>query len=198
MTTLLTTDADAAQQERPSRRPATIEEFWALPESVLPTEYVNGEIIMAPAPAVIHQMLIGDIYFRLREFLAADKSGECFVAPLDVVLPTGDVVQPDVFFLPAEEAGKAKGAKRVRGVPPLVVEVLSPGSVRHDTLTKRALYERNGVAEYWIVDPDTRTLAQLTLRGGHYAVAELGAADTLKGEALPGFEIKVSDLLGAA
>ena len=197
MTTLATTDA-AAQAERPSRRAATIEEFRALPESMLPTEYVNGEIIMAPAPAVLHQMLIGDIYIRLREFVVGKQLGECFIAPLDVVLPTGDVVQPDVFFLPAGEAGEVRGAKRVRGVPPLVVEILSPGSVKHDTLTKRALYERNGVAEYWIVDPDTRTLAQLTLRGGHYAVAELGGADTLRSEALPGFETKVSDLLGAA
>lgn len=196
MTTLATTDA-ATRAQRPSRRAATPEEFWSLPESVLPTEYVDGEIIMAPAPTVPHQTLLRNVSFRLHEFVLRNRLGECFFSPLDVVLPTGDVVQPDVFFLRGEEVEEVKGEKRVRAVPPLVVEILSPGSIKHDTLTKRALYERCGVAEYWIVDPDTRTLAQLTLRGGHYAVAELGASDTLKSEVLPGFETKVSDLLGA-
>jgi Uma2 family endonuclease len=187
---------EATTGARPSRRAATPEEFWALPESVLPTEYVNGEIVMAPSPTVPHQKVLGNIYFRLREFVTRNALGECFFSPLDVLLPTGDVVQPDVFFLPADVAARARGARRVEGVPPLVVEILSPGSVRHDTLTKRALYERSGVAEYWIVDPEGRTVAQLNLREGHYAVAELGETDEIKSEALAGFAARVSELLG--
>ncbi len=188
---------DPAQLRRPSRRAATLKEFWSLPESVLPTEYINGEIIMAPAPTVPHQRVLGNLYFLLRQFVAANGLGECFFSPLDVVLPTGDVVQPDVIFLPTAEAEAVKGANRIDGAPPLLVEILSPGSVRHDTLTKRALYERNGVSEYWIVDPETRTLVQLFLRGGSYAAAELSGTDAVRSEVLKGFEAKVADLLGA-
>lgn len=189
---------DPAQLQRPSRRAATIEEFWSLPESMLHTEYVHGEIIMAPAPTVPHQRILGNIYFQLRRFVTANNLGECFFSPLDLVLPTGDVVQPDVIFLPVAEAEAARGAKRIHGTPPLLVEILSPGSVRHDTLTKRALYERNGVGEYWIVDPDRRTLVQLTLRGGGYVAAELGESDVVRGEVVAGFEAVVAELLGAA
>lgn len=188
---------DAARGERPSRRRAGIEEFWSLPESVLPTEYVNGEIVMAPAPTVTHQRVLGNIYFTLRQFVSARGLGECFFSPLDVLLPTGDVVQPDIIFLAAAEARRAGDDKRISAVPPLVVEILSPGSVGHDTLTKRALYERSGVGEYWIVDPDARTLAQLTLRAGGYLVTELTERDTVRAAALPGFESTVADLLGA-
>ena len=189
---------DAALLRRPSRRAATLEEFWSLPESVLPTEYIDGEIIMAPAPTVPHQRLLGNIYFQLRQFVMAHKLGECFFSPLDVVLPTGDVVQPDVIFLPVAAAEAARGAKRIEGAPPLLVEILSPGSVRHDRLTKRSLYERNGVGEYWIVDPDARTLVQLILRGGGYTAAELSEGDVVRSEVLAGFEARVADLLGAA
>jgi Uma2 family endonuclease len=184
-----------AAREQTVRRKASIEEFWALPESVLPTEYIDGEIIMAPTPTVPHQAALRNIVRALDEFVLRTKIGDIFFAPLDVVLPTGEVVQPDAFFLTNEETARVSSAKRVHGAPSLVVEILSPGSIKHDAITKRNLYERNGVREYWIVDPDARTIAQLILSEGHYALTELTESDTIRSAVLAGFEMPVGKLL---
>lgn len=180
-----------------TRRAAPIEEFWALPESTLPTEYVNGEIIMAPSPTVMHQSLVRNIFRALDRHLNTEMDGELFLSPLDVLLPSGAVVQPDIFFLNAEQSKRAAADNIVRCAPSFLVEILSPGSVTHDTITKRELYARNGVREYWIVDPPTKSIAQLVLRKKHYAVTELSGDDTIKSAVLAGFETHISTLLDA-
>ncbi|MDT5295791.1 MAG: hypothetical protein QOJ76_2671 [Acidobacteriota bacterium] len=180
-----------------TRRRATIEEFRALPESVLPTEYVNGEIIMAPTPTVPHQTILLNISVALHGFVKENALGRMFPAPLDVVLPTGEVVQPDIFFLNTKQVERVSAAKRVEVVPPLLIEILSPSSIAHDTITKRNLYEKNGVREYWIVNPAARSIAQLVLRKKHYALTELGEGDSISGVVLAGFEMRVGELPGA-
>ncbi|MFL6257645.1 MAG: Uma2 family endonuclease, partial [Pyrinomonadaceae bacterium] len=187
---------EQATEERLIRRRASIEEFWSLPESVLPTEYIDGEIIMAPTPTVPHQRVILKIIYALELFVAQHRLGEMFVSPLDVLLPTGEVVQPDIFFLNVKQVARARTAKRVYEVPPFLIEVLSPSSVAHDTVTKRALYEKNGVREYWIVDVEKRTIAQLVLRRKHYVLTELGESDIIRGAVLASFEMTVGELLG--
>jgi Uma2 family endonuclease len=188
---------EQATEERLIRRRASIEEFWSLPESVLPTEYIDGEIIMAPTPTVPHQTILANIFVALHAFVKEHALGRVFPSPLDVVLPTGEVVQPDIFFLNTKQSGRVSAAKRVEEVPPFLVEILSPSSVKHDTLRKRELYEKNGVREYWIVSPATKDISQLVLRKKHYALTELGEADTIRGAVLAGFEMRVGELLGA-
>src|SRR5687768_698841 len=95
---------EQATEERLIRRRASIEEFWSLPESVLPTEYIDGEIIMAPTPTAPHQRTVLRIASVLQQFVSQSGSGETFISPLDVVLPTGEVVQPDIFFLNARQS----------------------------------------------------------------------------------------------
>jgi Uma2 family endonuclease len=188
---------ESATEERLTRRRATVEEFWSLPESVLPVEYINGEIVMAPTPTVSHQSVLGNLYVTLYAFVKENALGRVFPAPLDVVLPSGDVVQPDIFFLNVKQAERVHAAKRVEEVPPFLVEILSPGSVTHDMIRKRALYEQNGVREYWIVNPTARSIAQLVLRKKHYALTELGESEVIKGSVLSGFESNVGELLGS-
>jgi Uma2 family endonuclease len=195
--TMATEVLEQATEERLIRRRATVEEFWSLPESVLPTEYIDGEIIMAPAPTVPHQTVRGNIYYALRTFIRGKGVGRMYDSPLDVVLPTGEVVQPDVFFLSAKQVESAHAAKRVEAVPPFLVEILSPGSITHDTIRKRELYEKNGVREYWIVDVEDRTVAQLVLRKRHYVLTELAESDTIKAVVLTGFETTVAELFDA-
>ena len=187
---------EQATEERLIRRRASIEEFWSLPESVLPTEYIDGEIIMAPTPTVSHQRAVLKMVSALQQFVSRTNLGEMFVSPLDVVLPSGEVVQPDVFFLNAKQAERAGKANRVNDAPPFLIEILSRSSVKHDTVTKRSLYEKNGVREYWIVDLKERTIAQLVLRKKHYALTELGEADVIRASVLAGFEMTVGELLG--
>ncbi|HWS85620.1 MAG TPA: Uma2 family endonuclease [Pyrinomonadaceae bacterium] len=187
---------EQATEERLIRRRASVEEFWSLPESVLPTEYIDGEIVMAPSPSIEHQSASKNIFRRLDRF-AGEAADQLFYSPLDVILPSGDVVQPDIFFLSKEDVRRAKKQRRISCAPLLVVEILSPGSVRYDTLKKRDLYERNGVREYWMVDVEERSVSQLVLRKKHYVLTELGETDVIKGAVLAGFEIKVGELLSA-
>ncbi|HVF56845.1 MAG TPA: Uma2 family endonuclease, partial [Pyrinomonadaceae bacterium] len=154
---------EQATEPRITRRRATIEEFWALPESMLPTEYINGEIVMAPTPTTAHQRVSRKIALALERYVEEQKLGEVFYSPLDVILPTGEVVQPDIFFLTPKEAERATIDKWVYSAPSFAVEILSPGSIKHDTITKRAIYEKNSVREYWIVDPEARSIAQFVL-----------------------------------
>lgn len=179
-----------------TRRRASIEEFWALPESMRHIEYLNGEIVMAPTPTPFHQTLLFSMGVVLHGFVQENELGRLFIAPLDVVLPTGEVVQPDMFLLAPKEAERALSEKRVHGAPPFAVEVISPGSVTHDTITKRDLYERNGVREYWIADIEKKSIAQLVLRKKHFLLTEFSENDSIRGVALAGFEMNVGELLG--
>lgn len=187
---------EQSAEERLIRRRASVEEFWSLPESVLPTEYIDGEIIMAPTPNVPHQSVLANIFVALHIFVRAHALGRVFPAPLDVILPTGEVVQPDIFFLNTKQAERVSAAKRVEEVPPFLVEILSPSSVKHDTVRKRELYEKSGVREYWIVDAVERSITQLLLRKRHYVLTELGESDIIRSSVLAGFGVRVGELLG--
>lgn len=189
---------DETTEQGLTRRRATIEEFWSLPESVLPAEYVNGEIVMAPTPTVRHQRVSRNIFRALDPHVVQNSLGELFFAPLDVILPTGEVVQPDIFLLTAKQAERALAESRIHDTPVFAVEILSPGTTSHDTITKRELYEKNGVGEYWIVNAKTRGIAQLVLRKKRYVVKELGEADAIKSSVLEGFEMKVGELIGSS
>ena len=179
-----------------TRRAASIEEFWSLPESTLSVEYINGEIVMAPAPTYDHQNLSRRIFRALDSFVEKEELGGVFYSPFDVVLSSGEVVQPDIFFLNSKEMKRCAVDKRMYGVPSLIIEILSPSSITHDTLTKRELYERSGVRQYWIVDPEAKTVAQLVLRKKRYVVNELAEGDALRSVVLKGFETRVGELLG--
>lgn len=193
-------------EERLTRRRATAEEFWSLPESLRHIEYIKGEIVAAPTSTVLHQLTSRNIVMALHAFVKENALENftggatvtrLFFAPLDVALPSGDVVQPDLFFLATQDAICAKEQERVRCAPLFVAEILSPSWATHDTLTKRSLYERNGVREYWIVDVEKRKIAQLVLRRKRYVLTELGESDVIKSAVLAGFEMTVGELLGA-
>lgn len=196
-TEILEQATDIADEQRPTRRRATMEEFWSLPESTCPAEYINGELVLAPSPTVPHQEVHGNINDALRTFVKKTGLGKIYYSPLDVVLPTGEVVQPDLFFINVRQVERVREAKRVEEVPSFVIEILSPGSATLDTITKRELYEKNGVREYWIVDVETRSIAQFVLKKKHYVLTELGESDVIKGAALAGFEANVGELLGS-
>ena len=193
-------------EERSIRRRATIEEFWSLPESLRHIEYIDGHIITFPTPSVFHQSALSNVFMALCDSVeetalektaGGEKVDRLFLKPLDVALPSGDVVQPDLFFLAVADAKRAHKEERVRCAPLFAVEILSPATARHDALTKRALYEKNGMREYWIVDAEERIIWQFVLRRKRYVLTELGESDVIRGAVLAGFEMTVGELLGA-
>ena len=123
-------------------------------------ELIDGvPCAMSPAPTERHQDAVGVIYTQLFFFLRG-KPCKVFIAPFDVRLNANEsddtVVQPDILVV----CDKTKlDGKSVVGAPDFVVEVLSPSSHHHDLITKLKLYMKSGVREYWIVDPDSKTVS---------------------------------------
>lgn len=148
------------------RRPRkTVEDYLALPEDVR-AELIGGELYVTPSPNVEHQRTCQQVCVLLRSHLEATGFGEVFQAPLDVHLPGGDVVQPDLLVVARERVGIAQDW--IRGAPDLVVEILSPTHRERDLVVKRDLYARAGVREYWVVDPEARGIEVLALEDDAY------------------------------
>jgi Uma2 family endonuclease len=118
-------------------------------------ELVDGELLVTPSPHWTHQDIATQLLLRLEPFVRAHQLGKIFVAPLDVKLQPGLVLQPDILVVPAGELRKRSDVvTRLL----LAVEVTSPGSARFDRVKKRPAYQRSRVPEYWIVDPEAEMI----------------------------------------
>ena len=122
------------------------------------------------------------------------KLGKVFIAPVDVVLDSENTVQPDIVFIATANAGIIQ-RRAIFGTPDLLVELVSPSSVRRDRYDKKELYARFGVKEYWIGDPANKALEILTLKEGRY---ELHSCAEEKGKlvslVLAGLEFDLSEI----
>ena len=117
---------------------------------------------MSPSPSPKHQLVCGNIHADLRTFVRERRLGQVFIAPLDVELSPGTVVQPDVLVV-LEHRREIITPSRVIGAPDLVVEVASPGTQTHDRSRKLSAYAEAGVPECWLADPDAATVELLVL-----------------------------------
>jgi Uma2 family endonuclease len=170
----------------------TVEDYLKLPESTR-AELIEGELYMSPSPKFRHQRVVSNLHLALRQFAEARKLGVVLDSPMDVHLPSGDVVQPDVIFV--AEAHKEILVDWIRGVPDLLIEVLSPESSERDRIVKRHLYEQNGVREYWLVDPADGSIEVLKLAGSRlvpHGYFEEG--DSVSSAHLEGLSLQVRDI----
>jgi Uma2 family endonuclease len=160
-------DKPRVPARRAEPRRWTFDEMAAeLPETNLPTELWDGELVRSPSPSFFHQEIVARSYKLLDAWVEQYRLGKTGIAPLDIILTQRRVVQPDLFFVSNERRGIL--TDRLRGAPDLVVEVLSPGTRRRDRLDKRDLYEQHGVKEYWLIDPEALTVEVLFLERGEY------------------------------
>jgi Uma2 family endonuclease len=133
-----------------------MEVYKNLPEGTL-AELIDNVIYMSPSPVKNHQQVLQTIFRRLSENIDDSKKGEVIIAPFDVYFDsTSNAVQPDIIVILAGNKGYSKPDGHFHGTPDLIVEILSPGNKEHDLVKKKELYERFGVKEYWIVDPQTK------------------------------------------
>lgn len=135
----------------------TYADYKLLPEDVR-CEVLDGELLMTPAPTASHQRILGRLYLRLGNHVAAGGLGELLPAPTDVILSEENVVQPDILFVGKDRLGIIDPAGGVNGAPDLVIEILSPSTAGRDKVLKRKLYAVFGVREYWVVDPAARSI----------------------------------------
>lgn len=115
---------------------------------------------LQPSPKLDHQVLVTALWNALDS--ACHTSGIVVVAPMDVHFDANNIVQPDIIFIANENMHIIRN-KQIYGVPDLLVEILSPGSGKHDKFRKRNLYEEFQVREYWIVDPVLKTVDRFVL-----------------------------------
>ena len=168
----------------------TYDDLALFPDDGKRHELIDGEHLVTPAPHLRHQRVLQNLNHRLDTFVRERELGRVYFAPADVVFSDVDVVEPDLLFI-ARERLAIVGAV-VRGAPDLVVEVASPGSRRQDEVLKRGLYDRAGVREYWLVDPEAETVKVFRRQEGGYGRPLLLSAsegDRLETPLLPGLEI---------
>lgn len=135
-----------------------------------------------PSPTLHHQLLVTQLWNVLNSTCRA--TGTVIVAPMDVRLDEDNIVQPDLIYVSNENASILR--KRIEGVPDLLIEILSPSTGEHDKIRKRALYERFGIAEYWIVDAHHRAIDQFGLLNGKYELERTyGSYGTIVSERFP-------------
>jgi Uma2 family endonuclease len=169
----------------------TYDDFLLFPDDGKRHELIDGEHYVTPCPNTKHQRLVGNLYWLIRSYLEAHPIGEVFLAPFDVVFSNFDIVEPDLLYLSKARAAEVLTPQHVKGTPELVVEIGSPGTRKRDETIKRRLYERSGVAEYWVVDPELDLIKVYRLAGDRFDRAiELTseAGDVLTTPLLPNLE----------
>lgn len=174
----------------------TYEDYLHLPEDGRRHELIDGEHLVTPAPTPKHQFVLSNLHGHLWSHVTRHDLGKVAWSPFDVVLSPVDVVQPDLFFLSKERLGRLREG-RLDGAPDLVAEALSDSTRKRDEITKRHLYEKHGVEEYWVIDPELETVKVYRRQGdGFGPKTELAAAagDRLTSPLLPGWELSLGDL----
>jgi len=147
--------------------PRTIREVYdALPEGTL-AQLISSQLVMAPAHTYGHQKILNIINRKIADYVEQKGLGEIIISPFDVHLDEENIFQPDIQFLRKDQLPKIQ-KDGFHGAPALVIELLSPGTARYDLQQKKDVYERSGVQEYFIVDPDTREVEGYFLENGKY------------------------------
>jgi Uma2 family endonuclease len=173
-------------------RKLTYADYEKIPADGFRHEIIGGDEFMTPAPNLDHQRVVVKLTAMLENHAAGKKLGRVFVAPTDVVLSKHDIVEPDVLFV-SEGRRSILGDKAIEGAPDLVVEVLSPSTQVEDRGPKLALYERSGVAEYWIVDPSSKTV-EIREFGATRRTRVYQEGQSFESALLPGLPIQLSDV----
>jgi len=170
----------------------TYDDFVQFPDDGLRHELIDGEHYVTPSPNTRHQAISLQLTLLIGNWLDRNPIGRLFYAPFDVVFSKFDVVEPDLLYLSNERVSDALTPLHVHGVPELVIEIGSPGTRKRDETIKRRLYERAGVEEYWVVDPEIDTIRVYRREAKTFArVVELSseARGVLTTSLLPGLEI---------
>jgi Uma2 family endonuclease len=143
-------------------------EYFNLPETNHIIELSEGEIFLMAPPSFTHQNVLDNLYSALKAYVRQHKLGRTAFAPLAVRLWPGKIREPDILFY--ANAHFDRIGDMVSGVPDLVMEILSPGTLKTDRRDKFGEYAQAGIPEYWIVDPEHETIEVFVLDEGAYTL----------------------------
>ncbi|KAF0242715.1 MAG: hypothetical protein FD180_3771 [Planctomycetota bacterium] len=176
----------------PDGQPRTLDDYMRL-DVEHGIELIEGEFVVSPAPDPRHQTAILRMGSILDEQVRRLRLGRIYIAPLDVVLSRITAVQPDVLFL--SNSSLARLDRRLEGPPDIAIEFLSRGNPENDLDRKLKLYRKYGVPEYWIGDPEARTLAIRRLSGGSWSEPVLlDAGGVATSPMMPGVRVPLAEV----
>ena len=167
----------------------TAKEFLQLPETNLPLQLLDGEVIEMNAPTLPHQDVVGNT-FVLFKLKARELGGKAYIAPVDVYFDELNMPQPDVMWLASDSKCQMIGVERLSGAPDLIAEVLSPTTAHIDRKKKFRLYEKYGVREYWLVEPRDQLIEVFQLQVGRFELLDAyGVGETFQSSLIGEVEV---------
>lgn len=166
------------------------DDYCAIPNDGKRYEILAGKLYVNPAPNPRHQLVGKRLQRFLERYFEIPGEREVFNSPIDLILSLNDVAQPDIVVVLDRTQISARG---IEGAPALVVEVLSPSSIRYDRQTKAARYAQLGIDHYWIADPVANTLDCFCRSGDGYETrASFAGAEPFAHPDFPGLEVDLA------
>ena len=158
-------------------------------------ELIDGRLYLMSAPSRIHQFLVAELFFSIKSHIRQNR-GACHVytAPFAVRLFADDktFVEPDIAVICNRNIMTEKGCD---GAPDLIIEVVSPSNATHDYVTKLMKYQKAGVREYWIVNPEQERVSVINFENPDYTT-DYAYTDTISSGVLPGLQITINEFMG--
>jgi len=176
--------------------PVTYDAYAAMPDDGQRYELDDGVLELLSAPTPKHQIVSSQMHFLLTSSCHSEYL--VLASPVDLILSPTEVRQPDLVMIHRSKLDIIT-ARAIEGIPDLVVEIVSPHSVKRDRQRKRKVYEAYRIPEYWIVDPANASLEQYLLAGEKYELANLyDREETVLSARLPCVEFTMGSILEAA
>ena len=180
----------------PNEKLYTVADIEALPEGQR-AELIDGDLYMFGAPLRIHQKISIELTTAIKNHIKeSGKTCDVYAAPFAVYIGGAEdnynYVEPDISVICDETKLTDKGCV---GAPDWIIEIVSPSSIQADYMRKLSLYERSGVREYWIVNPESQTVRTYFFADGEAVTREYDFDDSVPVRICDGFRIRVKDLL---
>lgn len=171
----------------------TYADYCQLPEGA-PYQLIGGKLILTPSPTTYHQMISARLEFALMDFVKEHTSGIVLNAPIDVYFSPTETYQPDIIFISQDRMSIIE-PKRINGAPDLIIEILSPATAYYDLRHKFRVYERYGVKEYWIVDPEESSIEVFVREGEKFSLGQrLEHRGQVTSRLLPGLALPLESI----
>jgi Uma2 family endonuclease len=184
------------------RRRATLEDFWAIPEGERFHELVGGELTQKAPPSGEHGGAQAGVVSALRPPFQRRPGGGApggwwILTEVEVLLPAGDIVRPDVVGWRRETCPERPTGMPVKVRPDWICEIVSPSNATDDTVKKLRLYHRVAIPHYWIVDPREATLTVMRWSGdGFVTLLRAERHEVVRAEPFQAIELAVGTLFG--
>lgn len=178
-------------------QPATYDDYANLPDDGSRYELADGVLeLMTPAPTPKHQVISSQLLTILMS--SCQTQYIIFASPIDLILSSTEVRQPDIVMVHRSKLAIIT-RRGIEGIPDLVVEILSPHTIKRDKQIKLITYAKYHIPEYWIVDPANQCLEQYILSGNKYELLTIyDSEETIQSDRLECVSFTIGQILDAA